>query len=571
MSMDDRQLLAALTGSHREAALAECIGRYGPMVHRTAWRITGDEHLAEDVCQAVFLVLMRQVARLQGVNLLGAWLYRVAVLTARKIVEGKVRRQRREQEAVAVAQARPQPINRLPTGIDQAINRLPTIFRQVIVAHYLEGRSYGEVAARLGVPEETAKKRGTIGLHRLRRSLAATAPGLSVAVLAGGLAGEAATASAVPLATSSVAAIQASALGTGAVHIAGMADAAVKAMAWTKLQIWGAAAAAVVVVVGGIAAFLPSKSPDWQGETRIATPIHSVAFSADGRYCATGYGFSVFLWDMHSGRKLATLPGPNEKAYPIYYAVALSPDGTTLAAVGTTSKVAQIWETDGGTPRATLNDIVPNTVTYLVFSPDGRSLAAADIQGGVHVRDIATGKSLATLPAYRTGFGIAGMAFSPDGKTMAITPPDGNAVQLWKLATGEVVASLPGGAQGGPLAFSPDGRLLAGAGSRGVLKVWDVASGKERLSLAPSQDQALFVSAVAFSRDSKRVAAFVYAAENQDCLTVWDLASGQRQASFAHGATSLCLTLAFGNDNKTLDVGGNFGVQRWTEAAGRLK
>src|SRR5262245_8462080 len=124
MRMDDRQLLAALVSSKRETALAQCIGRYGPMVQRTAWRITGDEHLAEDVCQAVFLVLMRKADRLQQVEMLGAWLYRVAVLTARKIVEGKVRRQRREQEAVVVAQARPNPLMRLPTGIDRAISRL---------------------------------------------------------------------------------------------------------------------------------------------------------------------------------------------------------------------------------------------------------------------------------------------------------------------------------------------------------------------------------------------------------------------------------------------------------------
>src|SRR5262245_60084800 len=269
MAMDDRQLLAALTGSHREAALAECIGRYGPMVQRTAWRITGDEHLAEDVCQAVFLVLMRKSARLQEVNMLGAWLYRVAGLTARTSGDGKGRRQRGEPEAGAVAQARPQPINRLPTGIDYAISRLPTIFRQVIVAHYLEGRSYGEVAARLGVPEETAKKRGTLGLHRLRKSLAATAPGLSVAVLGSGLAAEAAAASATPLAAASVAAIQASALGTGSAHVAAIADAAVKAMAWTKLQIWGATATAALGVAALVAAFLPSQGPAWQNETTI--------------------------------------------------------------------------------------------------------------------------------------------------------------------------------------------------------------------------------------------------------------------------------------------------------------
>src|SRR5262249_46619197 len=207
------------------AALAECIGRYGPMVQRTAWRITGDEHLAEDVCQAVFLVLMRKAARLQQVEMLGAWLYRVAVLTSRKIVEGKVRRQRREQEAVAVAQARPVPLNRLPTGIDRAISRLPEIYRQVIVAHYLEGRSYVEVAAQLGVAEETAKKRGTLGLDRLRKYLAATAPGLTIAALGSALATEATAASAATLPASSVAAIQAVAVGAASAKVAGIADA----------------------------------------------------------------------------------------------------------------------------------------------------------------------------------------------------------------------------------------------------------------------------------------------------------------------------------------------------------
>src|SRR5262249_3588814 len=56
MPMDDRQLVAALLGGNRDTALSECIRRYAPMVKRTAWRITGDEHRAEDVCQAVFMV-----------------------------------------------------------------------------------------------------------------------------------------------------------------------------------------------------------------------------------------------------------------------------------------------------------------------------------------------------------------------------------------------------------------------------------------------------------------------------------------------------------------------------------
>ena len=69
--VDDRQLLTYLLGSNREAALTEFVRRYGAMVKRTAWRVTGDEHLAEDVCQAVFMVLIRKAASLTKGNMLG--------------------------------------------------------------------------------------------------------------------------------------------------------------------------------------------------------------------------------------------------------------------------------------------------------------------------------------------------------------------------------------------------------------------------------------------------------------------------------------------------------------------
>lgn len=254
--MDDRQLLAALAGDNPETALAECIGRYGPLVQRTAWRITGDEHLAEDVCQVVFLVLMRKAGRLQDVKVLGAWLYRVAVLTARKVVEGKVRRRKREQEAVMVARARPDSITRLPTGIDQAVSRLPEIYRQVIVAHYLQGRSYPEVAAQLGVPEATAKKRGFLAINRLRKFLAATAPGLTVAALGSALAAEAAAAGAAPLAAGQAAAIHAAVLGGASTQAIALADVTMKALFWAKAKTYALTAAAVAAVVATTAGFV---------------------------------------------------------------------------------------------------------------------------------------------------------------------------------------------------------------------------------------------------------------------------------------------------------------------------
>jgi RNA polymerase sigma factor (sigma-70 family) len=248
--LDDRQLVAALLGSDRDTALSECIRRYGSMVKRTAWRITGDEHRAEDACQAVFMVLVRKAGSLVNVNLLGAWLYRVAVATAANTVKSQVRRQRREQESVMVAQAQSKPTTTLLKSVDQAVNRLPDKYRQVIVAHYFEGRTYAEVAAGLGLPEETVKKRGGRGVDRLRQLLArSAAPTLSVAALTSLLSAEATAASAAALATGQVAVIHAAATGTGAaVQVTALADLAIKAMFWAKMKVYALIMASVAVV-----------------------------------------------------------------------------------------------------------------------------------------------------------------------------------------------------------------------------------------------------------------------------------------------------------------------------------
>ena len=145
------------------------------------------------------------------------------------------------------AQAHSKPATTLLKGLDEAVNRLSDADRQVIVAHYFQGQSYAEVGCKLGVPEATAQKRGVRGLERLRQYLAkAGAPALSVAALTSLLSAEA---SAAPLATSQVAAIQAAATGSTAnVQVTALADLALKTMFWAKMKIYAAIAATVAVV-----------------------------------------------------------------------------------------------------------------------------------------------------------------------------------------------------------------------------------------------------------------------------------------------------------------------------------
>ncbi len=250
----DHQLVSWLKGRHPDSALAELLARYGPMVRRAALRVTGDAHAAEDVGQAVFLVLVRKSGSLGRVRSLGGLLHRLATDASRDWLKAESRRRRREEEAAKMKaardQAKPAP---LPAGFDAALNRLPAACREAVVTRYLHGLSGAEAAAELGVKEGTLEARLSRALARLRRALSTSSPGLTGAALGASLSGEATGAGA--LTTTQVASITAAAFGGARTTVAMMAEGMVKAMMWTKIKIAAAVicAATAVGAGGGVA------------------------------------------------------------------------------------------------------------------------------------------------------------------------------------------------------------------------------------------------------------------------------------------------------------------------------
>src|SRR5262249_35202394 len=142
----------------------------------------------------------------------------------------------------------------------------------------------------------------------------------------------------------------------------------------------------------------------------------------------------------------------------------------------------------------------------VVFSPDGRTLAAPDLEV-VRRWDTTTGKPLATLPwPHRRP--PSHVRFSLDGKYLA-GGGSGPAITVWELATGKVVSPMP--AQRDPIraiALTPDRRILASVGSgdgeQATVTLWNVATGRELRRL----DSALGgASAVLFSAGGGEVIA----------------------------------------------------------------
>src|SRR5580698_384737 len=97
--LDDNALLREYTGRGSEAAFATLVARHVNKVYSVALRHTGNTHSAEEITQAVFVILAKKSRHLSRRVILSGWLYQTARLTAVTFIRGEIRRARREQEA----------------------------------------------------------------------------------------------------------------------------------------------------------------------------------------------------------------------------------------------------------------------------------------------------------------------------------------------------------------------------------------------------------------------------------------------------------------------------------------
>lgn len=172
MSPSDSDCLATFIRAADEAAFATLVHRHGPLALHTALSILRDRQLAEDVAQAVFLILARNARSLNGRSCLAPWVYRVAQRLASNQKRSHALRQRRESEAAA--RLYDHPGSPMEPDIDAALIHeelaaLPESYRTPLVLCYLQGHS-GDIAARaLALSPQALRKR----LERAREMLRA--------------------------------------------------------------------------------------------------------------------------------------------------------------------------------------------------------------------------------------------------------------------------------------------------------------------------------------------------------------------------------------------------------------
>lgn len=276
--------------------------------------------------------------------------------------------------------------------------------------------------------------------------------------------------------------------------------------------------------------------------------VEAIAYAPDGKSlaaCFTNRGLGI--WDVASGREVRELA----PQVPRIRDVALSPDGTALLSASDDG-TARLWDlTEGRGFRALGGHLA--AVHSVAFSWDGKLLASGDLNGTIVVRDAATTAPVRVLRTERGG-AMQALAFSPDASLLA------SSLGLWELGTGRRRAKLSSSWEG--VAFSPDGRTMALGGGNGLVELWEADPGRQ---LRVFNEHKLQVKSVAFSPDGKLVAS----GSLDSFARVWEVDTGRSVAAM-DSKTRWVTDVVFSPDGTTL-IGGTHDayLKLWELPAGR--
>jgi len=283
--------------------------------------------------------------------------------------------------------------------------------------------------------------------------------------------------------------------------------------------------------------------------------VQTVTVSADGKTIASGgTDRTIKLWDSETGSEKMTLTGHLDDVLSLSF----TPDGKTLVSSGA-DRTIRLWDLATGKELAKKPSFIGliNAVPYLLVTPDGKKLLAW-VPGNerfttITVFDPATGNEVFSfndngrhvfavaftpggdkaalgakdgslriydlekrgqpLPGgdwfiFNKGIGLGDLAFTPDGKTIIVGNELGE-ISFCDVASRKVLHTVKGHAQRIAVCMvSPDGKRCATAGFDNIVKLWDIASGKELRSWdmhMPAQERGTFVANMSFSPDGRRL------------------------------------------------------------------
>lgn len=242
-------------------------------------------------------------------------------------------------------------------------------------------------------------------------------------------------------------------------------------------------------------------------------------------------------------------------------ALAFSPDGKTLFS-GSDDGTVKSWDPSTGALKQT-HEETGTEIHAIAFAADGSFLALGAVGPNGHGYVAFVSNSPAGLgPTTRKipEDNVAGLALSPDHKTLAVANGSVSLVKLWDTTSGALRQTLEGpDTFPNTVAFSPDGKTLAGGGVGYPVTIWDVATGQMKQLTGHTSD----TYGVAFSADGQTLAS----ASRDGTVKLWDLRTNSLIRTLGKDEANGD-AVTFSNDGKTVAVTLSEDVKLWNVQTG---
>ena len=252
--------------------------------------------------------------------------------------------------------------------------------------------------------------------------------------------------------------------------------------------------------------------------TEHTADVHSVSFSRDGKYLASGsHDHTIKLLDIKSGNCLQTFRGHSS----LVYAVEISPDGKTLVSCSQ-DKSIKLWDISSGKCQITYTGH-EYSVFSVGFTPDGQKLASSSADKTIRLWDINSRKCIKVCHGHNEM--ISSITISPDGKTFASGSYD-QTFRLWDITEGNQLRTIKGhinctyGLAWHPAASNSHDNIIASASSDNNIKLWDINKGECIKTLQGHQG---WVWSVDWNPDGKILAS----ASFDHTIKLWDINKGE--------------------------------------------